>query len=232
MAWCDVPIGCSSVLDLGSWGCRSLQSPSQESGWTGPERPTCVARRVPGHHRRVRAVGVELPAGLPQRQRAAQARRAGHADAGRSGRAPPIRAHHRAAPRLRRGSGLGDEQGRHRACIAPGAGAHRRGGQRGLDAAEPATLGARASDRPSVLDIDASITPLHGRQGGAENDDNPSKPASRPHHGARPKRCSTWGIAWRMCIDTPSAAMWLLSRPRISCDSGRKTASSKRACAW
>jgi hypothetical protein len=31
-ASCDVPIGCSSVPDLGSWGCRSLQQPSQENG--------------------------------------------------------------------------------------------------------------------------------------------------------------------------------------------------------
>lgn len=31
-ASCDVPIGCSSVPDLGSWGCRDLHAPSQENG--------------------------------------------------------------------------------------------------------------------------------------------------------------------------------------------------------
>src|SRR4249919_2169706 len=38
-----------------------------------------------------------------------------------------------------------------------------------------------ALDRPWVLDIDASIKPLYGRQEGAELGYNPSKPA-RPSH--------------------------------------------------
>ena len=31
-ARCDVPTGCSSVPDLGSWGCRDLRELSQENG--------------------------------------------------------------------------------------------------------------------------------------------------------------------------------------------------------
>lgn len=29
---CDVPLGCSSVSDLGSWGCRDLLQPTSENG--------------------------------------------------------------------------------------------------------------------------------------------------------------------------------------------------------
>jgi hypothetical protein len=104
-----------------------------------------------------------------------------HADAGAAGRPPPLRPHHRAAWRRGGCAGPGHGPCRQRGRAAPGAGAHRRGQQRGLDAPEPDALGARALDRPWVLDIDASIKPLYGRQEGAEIGYNPTKPM-RPSH--------------------------------------------------
>jgi TnpA family transposase len=82
------------------------------------------------------SAGCRVPAGVPQRQRAGQARRAGHADAGAAGRAPALCPHHRAARRRGGRAGAGHEQGGQRRRAAPGAGAHRRGGQHGVDAPE------------------------------------------------------------------------------------------------
>ncbi len=59
-------------------------------------------------------------------------------------------------------------------------------------------------------------------------------PSGRSRRGPQirdAKRCITSGITWRMCIDMPSAARWLLLRPRMVCDSGRNTSSSSRAWA-
>ena len=102
-----------------------------------------------------------MPAGVPQWQRAGQARRAGHAAAGAAGRASALRAHHRAARRRGGGAGPGHGPCRQRGCAAPGAGAHRRGGQCGLEArvarwSRPScncTAGARGAASSSCANV-------------------------------------------------------------------------------
>ena len=140
-----------------------------------------VFHRVPEGFWSVRCLGCGLPAQLHERERAAGARRARHADAVDPVWAQTLRAHHRTQERRRAARVAWYAQDCQRGFRAPrGKGIDEQRGlewlQRHIDQCTHPLLAEKY-----ILDIDTTVKPLYGHQEGAVVSYNPKKPG-RPSH--------------------------------------------------